>query len=81
MSASGSKPENYMHWFCLSYRGVTLEGRQSCDASCYRGYVDKRLTLPRIAEGKRGAGVTDKSVLVSATYLGCMQREQFEGGE
>jgi len=80
VSPSESKPENYLHWFCLSYRGVTLEGRQACDASTYEGYVDKRLTLSRIAEGKRAAGVTDKAVLVSATYLGCMQKEEFRRG-
>ena len=70
-----------LHWFCFSFSGMTIEGGKNCEASCYTGYVKKNITKPMIDENKEYAGVTEKAVLISCSYLGHMPKAEFEGQE
>jgi hypothetical protein len=68
---------NKRHWYALSYRGRDRESGYTADAVTYTGYPENALTLARIQAAKADAGVDDKAVLVCATYLGHMTKEEF----
>lgn len=68
---------NKRHWYALSYRGRDRESGCTADAVTYTGYPENALTMARIQAAKADAGVDDKAVLVCATYLGHMTKEEF----
>ena len=68
---------NKRHWYALSYRGKDRESGCAADAVTYTGYPENALTIARIQAAKADAGVDDKAVLVCATYLGHMTKEEF----
>jgi len=67
------------HWFCLSYQGKRIESGLDCQASIYIGLENRNITKKDIDDNKKLANVTDKAVLMAASYLGYMTREEFEG--
>jgi hypothetical protein len=68
------------HWYCFAFVGGQAEFGRECRACTYTGYQDKLITMPRIKENKRYAGVKDDAVLLSVSYLGYMTKEQMENG-
>ena len=77
---SGS--DKQLHWFCLSYRGESLavRGEARCSSVCV-GIPDRKLTVARMAEGRKGAGVAPGAALLAASYLGYMTDAEFGGEE
>ena len=68
-----------LHWFCLSYKGDSIETGLYTDASIYYGVADKYITKDIIDKSKPFAGVVDGAALVAASYLGHMTKADFEG--
>lgn len=71
----------FMHWYCLSYIGKDILHGLNANASIYIGYKQKGITLSEIERNKGEAGLKNDAVLISATYLGYMTREQFTGAK
>jgi hypothetical protein len=68
------------HWYCFAFVGVSEENGKECRACAYTGYPDKLITMQKIQENERYAGVKDGAVLLSVSYLGYMTKEQVEKG-
>jgi len=66
-----------MHWYSFTYMGASLDCGGTCNASTYTGYLDKKVTVPRIHENKANAGVVDGATLVAVCYLGYMTKAEF----
>ena len=70
------------HYFCLAFVGKSTEESyqgQTCNASIYMGYEDKKITKARIEECKQCAGVDKDSVLIACSYLGFMSNTEMTG--
>lgn len=64
------------HWYSFSFSGIDENSGCQCNASTYIGYKEKLITRMRIDYAKKAAGVSD-AVLLNASYLGYMTKEQF----
>lgn len=64
--------DELLYWYCFSYLGGALEDGKSCNASTYTGYENKKVTVARINENKKNAGVKNGATLISVSYLGRM---------
>jgi hypothetical protein len=66
------------HWFCFSFQGQDRLGNQVIACS-YAGYTVKEpcFTKGEIYRQRNFAG-TPNGVLLSATYLGYMTKEEFD---
>ena len=67
------------HWFCLSYYGKKAESGLDCQASVYVANTNKCITRKDIDGNKKFSGINDGAVLMSASYLGIMALEEFNG--
>lgn len=68
-----------VHWYCFSFKGTCLKTNSDCSSSICVSREEKKITMANIREGKKYAGVKDSAVLISASYLGHMTTEEFEG--
>ena len=68
------------HWYLFVFTGPGITGEHSVTASCYIGYEDQLITMPRIAEAKTSAGVVPTATALSINYLGCMSKDTFTNG-
>lgn len=69
------RAEPKRHYYALAF--AFGESR----TSVYVGYDDASITLPKIREAKKTAGVHDASVLLSCCYLGHMTKAEMKGGD
>lgn len=64
------------HYFVFSFTGDRAGGQHpgeaSVTASCYLGFPDQRISIPRVLRAKQGAGVEPSAVLLAVSYLGLM---------
>jgi hypothetical protein len=67
------------HWYCFAFKGEE-EGGRPCMGYSITGYPDKLITMPRIKENERYAGVKEGALLLAVSYLGHMTKEQVEKG-
>lgn len=73
-----SDKEIKLHYYCFTYIGLN-ETELQCNASTYTGYLEKEITIKKINENKKNAGVNDNAVLLAASYLGYMTTETMTG--
>lgn len=67
------------HYYAFSFEGRNPVTRAQAAASVYLGYPQRdAISLPRIREAKREAGMASDAVVVSVTYLGHMTEHQFK---
>ncbi len=73
---------NKRHWYAISFKGFLRDeiGMQA-DATAYIGFVDKRITMRRVADAKDAAGVDQDAALIAVSYLGRMPRSEFANGD
>ena len=50
-------------------------------ASAYIGYSDQLVTVPRVSDAKKAAGVSEKATLTSVCYMGYLTRAEMTGEE
>jgi hypothetical protein len=64
------------HYVAFSFTGDRAGGQRpgeaSVTASCYLGFPDQRISIPRVLRAKQGAGVEPSAVLLAVSYLGLM---------
>ena len=66
-----------LHWYCLTYVGNNIEGTPNATGSTYAGFETNNITLSKINDNKRSAGMDRNSVLIACMYLGEMTRSEF----
>lgn len=73
------KWKNKKYWYCLTYAGYIIdEPSSNGQASIYVGFIKNQVTLVEINRNKKAAGVTSEAVLLSASYLGYMAKQEFD---
>lgn len=63
--------EQKKHWYAFAFVNTEKHG------SCYCGFPDKRVTIPRIKRAEAIAGIGE-AVLLNFSYCGFMTREKLE---
>ena len=66
----------YYFW-AITFLGHQKEGPQV--STVYSWNKDKKLTKPRISEAIHASGCRPSATLLSASYLGYMSLEEFQG--
>lgn len=67
------------HIYCFSYIGNSIVDGQEVYCSCYVGCKKKGFTRHMIDSNKIESGVDRDAVLLSTSYLGYMDIEEFLG--
>ena len=71
--------EDKLYWYALSYSGQETATNQYATAVTYSGFPDSLLTVKRINDAKKSAGVTNCAVLMGATYMGHATKAEILG--
>lgn len=71
-----AEPEKF-HYYAMSFQSFMVG--KAISASVYIGWPDMNITKDRIQEAKDGAAVPATAVLIGASYLGHMTREEMTG--
>lgn len=64
------------HWYSITFQLAFPGGLKY--SNTYVGYDDAQLSLPRIQQAKKGQGLSDGAVMLSASYLGLMTEAEFK---
>jgi hypothetical protein len=79
--AHAEKMNMKLHWYVLSYLGMsTTDGKEGM-SSVYAATSEKKVTGSLIERMKEHARVLPKAMLTSASYLGFMTAKEFQGLE
>jgi hypothetical protein len=76
MNCNGNDPEKYYFW-AIAFLDAKEEGMHV--STVYLWDKDKKLTKPRISESCSASGCAASALLLSASYLGYMSLEEFQG--
>ena len=72
--------KNLKHWYSLSFYGLSKKSGQLANGYTITGYNKKDLVLADIEEAMSSAGMNEKAVLLSVSYLGEWSEEDFVSG-
>lgn len=70
---------NNYHWYAFLF--FESNNTSEIRSSTYMGYSHQGINIARINEAKQAAGVSSEAVLISVSYLGYMDEENFKNGD